>query len=432
MTLNLKVLIQQLEIADPEVVQLRDWVISSMGNERVMRSLLNKQCQNRNETHCYSCEEHGVCSVLTGIIHLDLGEYNTALKELEGGNQHFRRKDETWNSIIGRVMLGKAYEKYGNSHQAVLEYKKALHLLTENYMRVHANDYDALARARTLRNDLNSQVTQPFSPHLSDKKTVPLSRLDLNLPPESSDAPKAYLSLFSLPIYGNVTAGADGELHINPVENTFTIVNKIELNGKHYDLFSVGHPLVRDRQITLIPQESYGWAKVKGLSMNGWETPLEEHDYVLFRESPTANHNDFVVVSSRDPSGDLMYIIKRYDGSSRRLLSNSTDTSRAYDPIPITEDHKIFGVAIAVAKPLKNTIQVSKPVAEPVVKSISDSAEHLAEEKKLYNKLLTRALGDKEKIKRLMMEAYKKAPHENRLGLMRIVDEDWMADGNRG
>jgi hypothetical protein len=429
MTLNLKVLIQQLEMSDPEVVQLKDWVVSSMGNERVMRSLLNRQCQNRDETNCYSCEEQGVCMLLTGIIHLDLGEYNTAIKEIENGNQHFRSKDETWNSILGLVMLGKAHEKNGNGHQALLEYKKALHLLTENYMRVHVNDYDVLARARTLKNDLNSQVTQPFSPRPSAVKNEQKAPEPSISPLKSDEESKAYLSLFSLPIYGTVTAGEDGEVHINPVENTFTTVNRIELEGKQYDLFSVGHVLSRDRQITLIPQESYGWAKVRGLSMNGWETPLDENDYVLFRESQTASHNDYVIVSSRDPSSDLMYIVKKYDNTGRQLLSKSKDTSRPYNPIPLDDNHKIFGVVIAVAKLTRNIIQVLRPVV-PNLKSISN-IDPLAEERKLYKKLLMKAMGDKEIIKRLMTEAYKKAPHETRLGLLKIVDEDWISDGNR-
>lgn len=428
MTLNLKVLIQQLEIADPEIIGLRNWVISSMGNATAMRGILNRQCDNRGQTNCYACEEQGVCSVITGIIHLGLGEYNTAIKEIEDGNQHFRSKDETWNSILGLIMLGKAYEKSDNGHQALLEYKKALHLLTENYIRVHANDYEYLARARTLINDLNAQVTQPFSPRPSAVMHGQTSQVSVN--PNTAGGERACLSLFSIPIYGNVTAGADGEVHINQVESSATIVDKVELEGHTFEVFSVGHILSHDRQITLIPQESYGWAKVRGLSMNAWETPLNEKDFVLFRESQMANHNDFVVVSSRDPSGDFMYIVKKFDLSGRQYLSKSTDKAQLYDPIPMDDDHKIFGVVIAVAKPLIR--EISSPM--PVTSNLKQTpvGGHPLEEKRLYDKLLTRALGDKEKIKRLIAEAFKKAPHESHLGLLKIVDADWIADGNRG
>jgi hypothetical protein len=430
MALSLKYLIEQLEIVDPEIIDLRIWVISSLGNPLVMRNILNRQCENRDQTNCYSCEDHGICSVVTGIAHLDLGEINTAIKELEDGNQHFRSKDETWNSIIGLVLLGKAHEKNGNGHQALIEYKKALRLLTESYIRFHANDYAELDRARFLENELNAQVTQPFSPRPSVAVHAQPDHRDTNPNLKSGEYTRAHLSLFSLPIYGTVTAGTDGEVHINPVENTSTIVDKVELEGRMFDLFSISHPLSHDRQVTLIPQESYGWAKVRGMSMNGWEIPLNENDFVLLRESQTANHNDFVVVSSRDPSGDFMYLVKKYDERDEQFLSKSTDTTRSYDPIPVDDDHKIFGVVIAVAKPLNSAISSQAPAMLNLKQA--PVGDQLLEERGLYNKLLTRALGDKEKLKRLIAEAFKKAPYESRLGLLKIVDEEWIADGNRG
>ena len=351
MVLSLKTLIDQLEIVDPEIISLRSWVASSFGNAEVMRSILNRQCENRDQTKCYACEDEGICLVITGVAHLDLGEINTAIKDLENGNQHFRSKDETWNSIIGLLLLGKAYEKNDNSHQALIEYKRALHLLTENYIRFHANDYDALDKARTLKIELNDLATQPFSPRLSAATRAQTDPLNVKPNVNSIGNERAYLSLFSVPIYGTVTAGPDGEVHINPVENTFTIVNKLELEGRAYVVYSVGNTTSHDRQITLIPQESYGWAKVRGLSMNGWNTPFNENDFVLFREAQTANHNNFVIVSSRDASGDIALIVKRYDELNSLFLSKSTDTSKSYIPIPMGADHKIVGVVIAIAKP---------------------------------------------------------------------------------
>jgi len=431
MSFNPKYLLEQLDIKDAEMIELRSWVVSSMGNAMVIRGILDRQCENRDQTNCYSCEDEGVCSIITGIAHLDLGETNTAIKQLENGNQHFRSKDETWNSIIGLILLGKAHEKNGNSHQAIIEYKKAFRLLTENYIRVHANDYDELARARTLVGELNDQVTQPFSPRAStasSNRANPLASAQKINPAERA---KAYLSLFSLPIYGIVTAGPDGQLQINPVESTATIVDQVELEGRMYDLFGIGHTAANDRQITLIPQEAHGWAKVRGLSMNGWKTPLDENDFVLFREAQAASHHDFVIASSRDPSGDLIYIVKKFDASAQQLLSNSTDTSRSYAPIPLDDEHKIFGVVIAVAKPAPNAIPAPTPVS-PDPKSSTPAGGHPVEERRLYQKLLVRAAGDKEKIRKLIAEAFKKAPHESRLGLLKIVDENWIADEKRG
>jgi hypothetical protein len=351
MALNLKNLIEQLQIVDPEIIDLRIRVISALGNALVMRDILDRQCENRDQTNCFSCEEDGICSVVTGVAHLDLDEIDTAIKELENGNQHFRSKDETWNSIVGLTLLGKAHEKYGNSHQALIEYKKALHLLTESYIRFHINDYDELDKARPLEKELKAQLTQFCPPHPSAAMHIQSDNPGAKPDESTVEGERAYLSLFSMPIYGTVTAGPDGEIYINPAENTFTLISKIELEGRVFDVFSVGNIVSRDRQITLIPQESYGWAKVRGLSMNGWNTPLDENDYVLFRESQTANHNDFVIVSSRDESSDIMLIVKRYDELKGQLISKSTDASQRYNPIPMDDNHKIVGVVIAVAKP---------------------------------------------------------------------------------
>jgi hypothetical protein len=350
MALNFKYLIEQLDIVNPDVIDLRSQVVLSLGNKEVMRGTLNRQCKDWDRTNCFSCKEPGLCSVLTGIGHLDLGEINTGIKKLDFGNQYFRSQDEIWNSITGQVLFGIAYEDSGDNHQALIEYKKALDLLSRNYIRVHQNDYDKLKRARTLETELNAHVTTLFSSRPAAAPQVPAPPPIAKPSENAVENLSAYLSLFSMPIYGTVRAGMDGELHINPAEKSFTIVNKVELEGQLFDVFSVGHTLSRDRQITLNPQESYGWAKVLGLSMNGWDTPLYENDFVLFRGCQTANHNDFVVVSSRDPSGELMYIVKKYDGFDRQFLSKSTDTSQSYDPIPMNEDHKIFGVVIALAK----------------------------------------------------------------------------------
>jgi hypothetical protein len=428
MALNLKYLIEQLEIVDPEIIALRIWVVSSFGNAMVMRGILDRQCANREQTNCYSCSDDGICSVITGVAHLDLGEINTAIKKLEDGNQHFRSKDETWNSVIGLVLLGKAYEKSGNNHQTLIEYKKALHLLTENYIRVHANDYDKLDKARPLETELNAHLAQSFSPRPSPESHIQAYHFVAKPNINTVGNERAYLSLFSIPIYGTVMAGEEGVVHIDPVENTSTIVDKVELEGRPYAIFNVGGTASRDRQITLIPQESYGWLWVRGLSMNAWNIPLNEKDYVLFRKSQMAENNEFVIVSSRDTSVDNRLIVKRFDELNGQFLSRSTDTSRSYAPIPMDDDHKIVGVVIAVAKPLNSAVSAPSPVTPSMKQTSVD--DHLMEERRLYNKLLTRALGDKEKIERLIIEALKKTPRASHFELLKIVDEGWITDGN--
>ena len=88
--------------------------------------------------------------------------------------------------------------------------------------------------------------------------------------------------------------------------------------------------------------------------MNAWKMPFNEGDYVLFYESDEASHLDFVIVSSADPSGQVSFIVKRYDYFNNLLLSKSNDTTKDYAPIRRDEDHKIRGIVIAIAKPVES------------------------------------------------------------------------------
>jgi hypothetical protein len=165
----------------------------------------------------------------------------------------------------------------------------------------------------------------------------------------ASEQFKSYLALFSIPIYGAVEAGPDGELHIDHFD-TYTEVNKVILQGQVFDLHHISRNR-DDREIPMMSGKTYGWLRVHGLSMNGWGIPFDENDYVLFYRTLVAEHLDYVIASNQDLSGEMALIVKRFDEKNNQLLSKSKDTSKSYGPIPLDEDHQIVGIVIAVAKP---------------------------------------------------------------------------------
>lgn len=423
MALNLKELTEQLEIEDQDLMDFKNQIVESFGNEQKMWDTLNRQCLNQEDAHCLLCDDEGDCFILNGIIHLALNNPENAIKELENANQQLRSKDETWNCIIGLVLLGIANEKCQRGHLALREYKSAYEMLKGNYLLVHANDY--IEKARLLDMELQYKLGQLSSQNHSAPSHPKADPAHVNLNPPGNNG-KDYLTLFSIPIYGTVEAGPDGALHIDHFD-TFTIVSEIELQGQAYSVHSIHGTASMDRQITVTSLRTYGWARVHGLSMNGWDVPFDENDYVLFYRASTASHLDFVIASNRLTDSDMSLIVKRFDGKNNRLLSKSKNSSRSYDPIPVDRDHQIVGVVIAVAKPL-NDIPSS---ASLNARSETPTSPLSAEEDKLYNKLITRAQGRKDVIERLLNEAYKKLPQASRLELLKHVDDEWNDDNTR-
>jgi len=350
MTLNLKELTEMLEVSDLKVNILKSRVLSSFGNSDAINITIEQQCENRKQTNCYACDDEGPCLILRGIMNLYLGMTEKAILEFEKGNAYLRNKDDSWNSIIGLDLLGIAYEISGRRHQALLEYQQAIHII-KVYLQTHANEYTYITKILALKKDLNSRLNSPLSP---DAFGIPQTQIDTsnnaNHSRSEEDNLNDYLALFAFPIYGTVEAGPDGELHIDHFD-TFTVVKKVELQEQAFDVHSVPRTALTDRQITVMTTRAHGWMRVHGWSMNGWDIPFDENDYVLFYRASAASHLDYVIVSNRDPSGEIALIVKRFDAKNNQLLSKSKDTSNPYNPIPLDEDHQIIGIVIAVAKP---------------------------------------------------------------------------------
>jgi len=342
-------LANQIEIKDQGLDDLRTQIIKSidLNNEMMLRSILNRQLSNRQEDYCLSCDSEGDCFILNGIIYLRLKKHEKAIEEFQNANWHLRSKNETWKSIIGMTLLGLALEENGKMHLALHEYKKAYETLAANLWRI--NTHDQLMKANEIKNELLEKLKELAVPYPS---TAPSS----NTAPHKTNATNSsidkrdYLTLFSIPIYGTVEAGLNGQLHIDHF-GMFTIVNQVEINKKAFDIYNVHGVVDPDRQITIKTNREYGWLRVQGLSMNGWDLPFNENDFVLFYRAPNALHQDFVIASNMDSSGEISLMVKRFDAARNQLLSRSTDTRKSYDPIPVDEQHQILGIVIAMAKP---------------------------------------------------------------------------------
>ncbi len=122
-----------------------------------MRLIVDRQCEYREQTHCYSCGNEAGCLILNGIAYLNLGETEAAIKELENANQHFRNEDKTWNHIIGLALMGNAYEMGIKDHRAFREYEKAHDIIEKKYLRLHQKDYleEAILLEKKLKEKLD-------------------------------------------------------------------------------------------------------------------------------------------------------------------------------------------------------------------------------------------------------------------------------------
>ena len=460
--LDLKILTNLLEITQPEIiVDLKELIMQSFDNPKAMRLIVDRQCENREQTHCYSCGNEAGCLILNGIAHLALGEIKTAIIKLENANQHFRNEDMIWNHIIGLAILGNAYEKRKKDHRAFRIFEKAHHLIKNNYLRIHANDY--IDKAQQLENVLKNKIAELSALGVSATPTSKTEFVDTNSNPPSVDN-KDYLALFSIPIYGMVEAGPDGELYVGHL-GTFTLVNKVELQGQTFDIHSVHGTTFVDKQIIVMTTRTHGWLRVHGLSMNGWNLPFEENDFVLFYRSPAASHLDYVIASKIDPSGEMALIVKRFDAENNQLLSKSKDTTNPYHPIPLAEDHQIVGVVIAVAKLADQISTVSHHNPIPKTKSeiesgvsnetslpfmitkemrqqlhnqgySEDAISHMTpqqawnniDEDKLFQNLLTKVQGDHEAASRLIELEQRQHPRSNRKELIQLASLKWEKD----
>jgi tetratricopeptide (TPR) repeat protein len=331
-----KTLTGLLEIKDPALEKLRNTILRSFNNTEEVKDILAQQHENCKQTNCFSCNKEAICLFLNGVLYFRLGENDTAIRELETANQHFRNQDEAWNSIVGRAMFGSVCEASGKHHLALREYQKALDILINDYIRLRPTEY--VEKASIFKNLLQDQIECCSSPH---PKTPP--------PKSARSSARLTIPWLQTAQYPHVYADPKAPVLGESFERNGASVDEIILEGKPYQIYSSRHG---DNLITLTSERQYLWAKVAGNSMNAAKpVPIVEGDFVLLYNSNDANHGTIVVASLPDNSGSGdQLVVKRYSKTNRMLISE-TSPPDLYAPMPAGRDTRIIGVVIAVAKP---------------------------------------------------------------------------------
>jgi len=332
---SLKALVTRLRFNDHNLQKVRQNILSAIENPEALERIIGLQCDNRGRVNCFSCESEGACFALTGVINLLLGKNEEAIKEFEIANYHFRSRDETWNSILGLELLGIAFEKGGNRHEAILQYTQAMSILEHKYLPLHASEYKR--DGAKLKEELHSLIETPIK---SKKKKIKSRMAVIN----------NYLMPVMMPIYNEIQAHPGGPVWVEPdPDNGQSYISKIILEDKECTILSTTDSDI----VTLTSDKKYGWAKVSGVSMNAARpVPISDKNFVLFYQAQDANENSIVVASCPDMNRTgYEYVIKRYNKRDKLLLSE-TNPPNLYDPIPMKKGFEIIGVVIAVAKPV--------------------------------------------------------------------------------
>lgn len=332
---NLKNLTLQIEARHPITQRLKKRVFDAFHHEQAMERIWDEICANEQKTECGLCDDEGVCLLLSGIANLYLERLPKALDEIQRANGWFRRNQDAVNSIVGLDILGMAEEMDGRRHQALLEYQQAWHLL-QNQTRLHANEnFDKLS---VLRTDLQERLTHPIS-H----------------PPKEAAPPTSVqpgLLLAWIPVYGAVQAGTHGPIWYDhlPADEA-PVVNEVFLEGQPFQIQSL---TPSEHLIRLTQSEKYGWVKVAGDSMSAAKpVPLLAGDYVLFHHNPQVENRAIVIAGLLDEASlGQRLVIKRYYRDDQLLISE-TDPPDQYPFIAIDERVRLFGTALAVAKPVQ-------------------------------------------------------------------------------
>jgi hypothetical protein len=149
MVLDLKTLTEWLEFEDRRIDELKKTIIMSWDNPKKLRAITDRQCEYREQTHCYSCRNESGCLVLNGISYLRLGEIETAIKELETANLNFRNQDDTWKHIISLTLIGDAHSKNRKKHRALREFEKALEAI-QLFKQMHSTEFTKFIERATL------------------------------------------------------------------------------------------------------------------------------------------------------------------------------------------------------------------------------------------------------------------------------------------
>jgi tetratricopeptide (TPR) repeat protein len=341
---EITVILDALEKDDPSVIAMEKNIREMLNDQRDLYSTrynVKEEVDVANRIHTHRQPYY---FLYLAIAHLKIGDKKPAKEALAHAVQGFSIAGSTLNEALAEWFFGIIHfedEKLIRAEQAC---KRALSLLDSLIQ-----DYElkgAYNHAQGLRKHYKKieKFTRGINSRSKKKKADP--------PPTF---PPFQIRIPWVEVYDSVQAGINGIIWSDAPGNSRVNINEIEIEGKAYIL----HPVTvdeadEDAQLTLSKKLKYGLAKVRGQSMNASKpVPIEEGDYVLFSSKKPGNRNAIVIAGYALTDHETTTMVKKFMVQDKLLVSETTDTSEEYPPIEMTDEHKILGTVIAVAKPVK-------------------------------------------------------------------------------
>lgn len=300
------------------------------------------------DTQCK--EDQNFYYLLRAYCNLWMGKSDEAVNAAKIAIDGFRMCADEQSQVFGHWFAGMIYALQRRGHLYFSEISEALEIM-ESIRNNHrrrgeydtADDWlETISELETHKELASKLGTGPFY--------IPGQYISFFRQPASSP-PISRLLLPWTPKYHSVRGGPGGLVWEKPIKEHSTYALNLEIDNKPLKLHPLTGTATSDHNITLSPEEEYGWVLVEGHSMNASRpAPICDGDYILFKVRNWAQQNDIVVASRPTADGAYSHMVKRFREPEKQLISETSDTSRPYPSLSVDQDYQILGVVIAVAK----------------------------------------------------------------------------------
>jgi SOS-response transcriptional repressor LexA len=305
---------------------------------------------------CLYCDEQPFCRFYITFAYYKQNQSQKSKDYLEEAIEGFRIKAMEWNEAMSHWLLGEILydeEDFSLSQRSLERATKILEPIVKEFKA--KSNYKEAERCEEYIRKIQVAIDRASASYTSTNQVQaqpPDSSINETSVPkytsQNADGDEGYIVIPSIPIYEEVEAGQNGPAWADYFEIGDTEVHQVILQGKAYKVFSTKY---NEKLITIFSNKKYAWAKIHGHSMNTCHpTPICEGDYILFHIQNQPQNNDIVVASHPTQSGDFSYMVKRFSEPTKQLISETSDTSQSYPPLPVDQDYQILGIVIAVAK----------------------------------------------------------------------------------
>ena len=341
---EIKVILDALEKDDPSVIAMEKNIremLDDRGDSYSIRNNVKDEIIVANRIHT---QRQPYYYFYLAIAHLKIGEIKHTKEALAHAVQGFSIAGNTLNEALAEWLFGIIHFEDGKPVRAEQACQKALSLL--DFLIQDHEINGAYNHAQELRKHYKKieKFTKGINSRSKKKKSDP--------PPSF---PSFEIRIPWVDVFDSVQAGINGIIWTDSPGSSRANINMIEIEGKAYIL----HPVTADEvdehaQLTLSKKLKYGLVKVRGQSMNASKpVPIDEGDYVLFSSKKPRDREAIVIAGYTLTDHETTTMVKKFKAQENQLVSETTDTSEEYPPIEMTDEHRILGTVIAVAKPVK-------------------------------------------------------------------------------